>query len=306
MLVHLDTDFGGDPDDACALALLLAWPDVEVIGVTTTLEHVGARAGCAAYLLALAERSDIPVVAGAEETLTGNRYESTWRDERYWPEPVPALPPVPGAATDALATAVDARATIIAIGGLTNLAQLELAHPGALAGAAVFAMGGWVDPLAEGLPRWGPERDFNIQCDTRAAEVVAASGADLTLALLPVTAEVHLRGRDLPRLRAAGEVGRLLARQAEVYARDKDRGALVAAHEALPADLLNFHWDPVAAAVAVGWPGAIVEEAHLRPEFVGDALAFVRDETGPAIRILAAVDADAFAETWLHAVERLP
>ncbi|MET0666381.1 MAG: nucleoside hydrolase [Acidimicrobiales bacterium] len=306
MLVHLDTDFGGDPDDACALALLLAWPDVDVVGVTTTLEHGGARAGCAAYVLDLAGRSDIPVLAGAEETLTGNRYESTWRDERYWPQPVAALPPLPGAAIDALATAVDARATIIAIGGLTNLAQLELAQPGALAGAAVFAMGGWVDPPAPGLPEWGPERDFNIQCDTRAAEVVADSEADVTLGLLPVSAEVHLRARDLPRLRDAGAVGRLLARQAEVYALDKDRAALVATHEALPDDLLNFHWDPLTAAVAVGWPGATLERVRLRPRFVDDALAFVRDESGPAHRIITAVDAAAFAETWLEAVERLP
>ena len=101
-------------------------------------------------------------------------------------------------------------------------------------------------------------------------------------------------------------LGRLFARQAEVYALDKDRAALVAGHEALPADLLNFHWDPVAAAVAVGWPGTTVEEAHLRTEFQGDALAFVRDQSGPAIRILTSVDADAFAETWLQAVDRLP
>ncbi|MET1040273.1 MAG: nucleoside hydrolase [Acidimicrobiales bacterium] len=306
MLVHLDTDFGGDPDDACALGLLLAWPEVEVIGVTTTLEHDGKRAGCVQYVLGLARRSDIPVVAGAEATLTGNRFECTWGDDRYWPESFAALPTLPGAATDALTTAIDAGATIIAIGGLTNLAELELAQPGVLAGASIVAMGGWVDPLAAGLPPWGPERDFNIQCDTRAAEVVAASGADLTLALLPITAEVHLRGRDLPRLRTAGVLGRLFARQAEVYALDKDRAALVAGHEALPADLLNFHWDPVTAAVAVGWPGTTVEEAHLRTEFQGDALAFVRDQSGPAIRILTAVDADAFAETWLQAVDRLP
>ena len=90
--MHLDTDFGGDPDDACALALLLAWPEVEVIGVTTTLEHGGRRAGCARYVLGLARRSDIPVVAGAEETLTGNRFPCTWGDERYWPDSFPALP----------------------------------------------------------------------------------------------------------------------------------------------------------------------------------------------------------------------
>jgi hypothetical protein len=27
VLVHLDTDIGGDPDDVCALAMLLGWPD---------------------------------------------------------------------------------------------------------------------------------------------------------------------------------------------------------------------------------------------------------------------------------------
>ena len=247
-----------------------------------------------------------PVVAGADATLTGNRYESTWGDPRYWPEPFPARPSPPGAASAALVAAIDAGATIVAIGGLTNVAQVELDEPGALTGVPIVAMGGWVDPPAEGLPRWGPERDFNIQCDTRAAEVVAAAGADLTLAVLPVTAEVHLRSRDLPRLRVAGEVGRLFARQAAVYALDKDRAALVAGHPALPADLLNFHWDPVAAAVAVGWPGATVEATPLRPQFVGDALAFARDESGPTIRILTAVDADAFTETWLEAIERLP
>ncbi len=32
MKVHLDTDFGGDPDDACAMAMLLGWPGIEIIG----------------------------------------------------------------------------------------------------------------------------------------------------------------------------------------------------------------------------------------------------------------------------------
>jgi purine nucleosidase len=67
--VHLDTDLGGDPDDACALAMLLGWPDVEVVGVTTTIDPDGRRAGCVAELLEIAGRSDIPVVAGAEAWL---------------------------------------------------------------------------------------------------------------------------------------------------------------------------------------------------------------------------------------------
>src|SRR5215471_13488469 len=63
--VHLDTDIGGDIDDLCALALLLNWPDVEITGITTVLEHGGKRAGYARYALALAGRGEVPVAAGA-------------------------------------------------------------------------------------------------------------------------------------------------------------------------------------------------------------------------------------------------
>ncbi len=39
--IHLDTDLGGDTDDLCALALLLAWPGVEITGITTVAEAHG-------------------------------------------------------------------------------------------------------------------------------------------------------------------------------------------------------------------------------------------------------------------------
>src|SRR5262249_321419 len=91
--VHLDTDFGGDPDDACALALLLGWPDVEVVGITTNLAAGGGRAALAKYFPQPARRSDIPVVAGAAESMTRQRrFESTWADPRYWPAAVASRP----------------------------------------------------------------------------------------------------------------------------------------------------------------------------------------------------------------------
>ena len=64
--LHLDTDIGGDMDDVCALAMVLHWPAVELVGVTTVAEHSGRRAGYARYVLELAGRSHIPVAAGAE------------------------------------------------------------------------------------------------------------------------------------------------------------------------------------------------------------------------------------------------
>jgi hypothetical protein len=41
--IHLDTDLGGDTDDACALAMLLGWPGVELVGITTTADPGGMR-----------------------------------------------------------------------------------------------------------------------------------------------------------------------------------------------------------------------------------------------------------------------
>src|SRR6185369_11527008 len=116
-------------------------------------------------------------------------------------------------------------ATIIAIGAFTNLAQLEIDRPGTLEGVSVVAMAGWTRPPKTGLPRWGPEMDWNVQCDTRAVEIVAAS-ADLTLVTLPAAIEAHLVARDLPRLRASGPVGALLARQSEAHAVDAGMAAL--------------------------------------------------------------------------------
>ena len=54
MRVHLDTDLGGDTDDACALAMLLGWSGVELVGVTTVADPGGRRAGCVAHCLGLA------------------------------------------------------------------------------------------------------------------------------------------------------------------------------------------------------------------------------------------------------------
>src|ERR1035438_583582 len=64
--LHLDTDLGGDIDDLCALAMVLNWPEVELVAVTTVSDDRGKRAGYARYALALAGRRDIPVCAGAD------------------------------------------------------------------------------------------------------------------------------------------------------------------------------------------------------------------------------------------------
>jgi hypothetical protein len=40
-------------DDVCALAMVLNWPQAELLAITTVAEHQGKRAGYARYALAL-------------------------------------------------------------------------------------------------------------------------------------------------------------------------------------------------------------------------------------------------------------
>lgn len=276
-----------------------------MVGITTNLDPGGLRAGCVAHYLKLARRSDIPVAAGAGVTLTSQaRFLSTAGDPRHWPEPIAPAPSPPGAALDLLARSVEQGATIIAIGAATNLALLEVLRPGVLADASVVFMGGWLAPAAEGLPTWGPEMDWNVQCDPQAALILAAV-AKLTWVTLPATLTAHLRASHLPRLRAAGAVGALLARQSEAHALDARMTELGRAHAALPDDLLNFHYDPVTCAVALEWPGATVEATRVRIALEGGAVRFARNDAGRSARIVTAVDGEAFAELWLRRIEAL-
>jgi inosine-uridine nucleoside N-ribohydrolase len=243
------------------------------------------------------------VAAGAEVSLTPRQLaQPIIDDERHWPQHLACHTSPPGAALDLLHRSIDSHATVVAIGPFTNLALLEVIRPGQLSRVPVVAVGGWIQPYSPGLPAWGPEMDFNVQWDINAAQIVAAA-ADLTLVPLPVTLKAHLRAADLPRLRASGPLGRLLAGQAKAHGQDWDMAAMGRAHAALPDDLLNFQYDPVAVAVALGWSGAILRQMSLRPVVIDEVLRFQPDPKGRPTRVLVDLDGVDFAETWLSAVE---
>jgi len=304
--LHIDTDFARNPDDACALAMVLGWPGVEVVGITTTADPDGRRAGYVGRFLDLAGRVDIPIAAGAGASLTtGGPMGELPDHRRYWgsvAEPARRPASAYGGALDLLASSVDSGATIAALGPWTNLALLEHARPGRLRGVRVVAMGGWVDAPDRDLPAWGPARDSNVQWDTSAAATVASS-ADLTLTGFDVTLRAHLRAADLPRLAGLGRLGALLARQARAHGEDRDLTRLGSAHPGLPDDLVTILHDPVACAVAVGWPWVSLRERRLRPVLDGDTLRFVEDHPGGRLlRAAVHIDGDAFTEAWFAAV----
>ena len=283
--------------------MLLGCHGVDVVGITTTADVGGARAGYVSHLLELSGRTDVPVVAGAGvSSTTGAVADPQPPDGRYWPRDLAPRPSPLEHAVDLLERSIDEGATVVAIGPLTNLAELERSRPGVLERSRVVMMGGWMKPPRDGLPPWGPEKDFNVQWDTAAVEVVAAH-ADLTLVPLDVAIEAHLRARDLPRLRASGALGALLARQAEAQADDWGMRDLPRHHPALPPDLLNFQWDAVASAAAVGWPGAGITRLRLSTTRDGDVLRFVRSDEERPLKVVRAIDAGVFGDVWLAAVE---
>src|SRR4051794_41314822 len=115
--------------------MLLGLPDVELTGITTTIDPGGRRAGCTEALLRLLGREDVPVTAGAAMSMT--RRELAEPDEHLFPMAIEPRPASAGAALDVLEQAIAEGVRIAAIGPLTNLAALELLRPGTLGTADV-------------------------------------------------------------------------------------------------------------------------------------------------------------------------
>lgn len=304
MKIHLDTDLGSDSDDACALAMLLGWPEVELTGITTTIDPGGRRAGYVTRCLELAGQEGVPLAAGAEVSMTTLTTPGDIpSDEVHWAAAVAPRPSSAGAALELLEQTSTQGATVLAIGPYTNLALLEVARPGPLAEAPVVLMGGWLGPPRAGLPAWGSERDWNVQCDTRAAEIVVRAVGPLTLVTLDATAAVHLRRAHLARLEGAGALGQLLQRQALAHAAGNRVDELARRYRGLPDDLLNFQHDPLAGVVAAGWSEVTAETLRLSPTYDDHVLSFVRDPEGREATVVLGADGPAFEELWLNRVE---
>lgn len=304
--IHLDTDLGGDIDDLCALALVLRWPSVDLVGITTVAEDNGRRAGYARYALGLEGKNDVPVAAGADVSQGFYRYRLDYPpEERYWPEPISPFPGPAKEAIDLLKNSIEQGATIVAIGPYTNLYLLDMQYPGILKRAKLFLMGGYIYPPRPGFPRWGNDTDYNIQVDVPSARHVIEN-AHPTLVPLSVTIETYLRRAYLDDLRASGALGRLIARQAEAFAVDeKNESRYGETCEGLPHDTINFQHDPLACGIALGWgEGGEIEEVPLILEEVDGWLVERIDPSGKPIRVVTKVDGKAFSEFWINRVRQ--
>jgi inosine-uridine nucleoside N-ribohydrolase len=214
--ILLDCDPGHD--DAIAILLALASPEVELLGITTvagnqTLEKTTANA---IRILEFVDRTDVPVAAGADRPLIREPYVAKYvhgESGLDGPDLPPAqCKPVDGHAVDFLARRA-AGAILVAVGPLTNVALMLARHPNARPDRIVL-MGGSI-----GLGNVTPAAEFNIWADPEAAARVLASGLDVTMIGLDVTHQALMTAADAERLRTTGRTGRLVAELWEFYNR---------------------------------------------------------------------------------------
>ena len=202
--IILDCDPGHD--DAIALILALASPELDLKAVTTSAGNQTPEKTLrnALRTLTLLQRNDIPVAGGAvkplmrELIIADNVHGESGLDGPELPEP--NFAPQQCNAVELIAKTLRESKepmTIVATGPLTNIALLLTSHAELKPKIArIVIMGG-----AAGLGNWTPAAEFNIYVDPEAAEIVFQSGLPIVMAGLDVTHRAQIMSEDIERFR---------------------------------------------------------------------------------------------------------
>jgi len=217
----IDSDPG--LDDALAIGLAIARPELDLLAVTTVGGNADVR-HCTENALRLLEvygRPDIPVAEGAAGPLTGEVVRATAIHGEggigRTVLPPSTAAPRPEGAVELIARLLREASLPVAIapiGPLTNIALLLRLHPGLAERIAHLSiMGG---SIGEGNTTISAE--FNIYADPEAAEIVFRSGIPMTMMGLDVTHMATLDAAAAARLRATGTASAAIAAELVEFA----------------------------------------------------------------------------------------
>ena len=193
--VIIDTDPG--VDDALALLLAMRSPELRIEAITPVAGNVPLDLTLpnALRLVEIADRTDIPVAAGARTPLVRRLVTATYAHGEnglggaVFPEPT--TKPVATPAAEMIRQIVrkyPGEVTLITIGPLTNVATSINSDPelaGMVRGLVMMGgslSGGNITPAAE----------FNVYVDPEAARIVFQSGIPITMVGLDVTRKTSL------------------------------------------------------------------------------------------------------------------
>ena len=282
MPVILDTDIGTDIDDAFALALAVASPEIQLRGVTTVSADAYGRALIACRFLDAVGRGGVPVAAGRPRRSEPERKGQY----AYGIEGGFSKRPVEEPAAEFLYRQIKAgpgAITLVTIGDLTNVGRLLTDHPEAKPWIRrIVIMGGSVRVGYNGKPPavW----EWNIRSDIKAAQVVFSSGVPLLVAPLDATVvklEAAMRERVFD---SGGALGRELRKLYGLWG--KETPTL---------------FDPVALTLAFNESFCTFENLRLEV----DAEGFTREVAGaPNARVALSIRRGDFLEWYVGRVGR--
>ena len=228
--IIIDTDPG--QDDAVAILLALASPEVEVLGAVAVAGNVPldltTRNTC--IICELAGRPDIPVFAGCDRPLrhalvtAEHVHGKTGLDGPALPDPTMPVQDQHGVdfIIETLRAEPEGTVTLCPLGPLTNIATAFEKAPDIIAkvqeiilmGGAYFEVGN-ITPAAE----------FNIYVDPEAGDIVFRSGRPITVLPLDATHKALATAPRVEAFRALGtEPGRMVAEWTDFFERfDKEK-----------------------------------------------------------------------------------
>jgi inosine-uridine nucleoside N-ribohydrolase len=297
--VIIDCDPGHD--DAIALLLALASPEIDLVGVTTVHgnQTLDKTTDNALRVLALVGREDVPLAMGADRPLVREPHVAAHvhgESGLDGPElPQRASEPIAQHAVDFLVERVTPDTVLIALGPLTNVAR---ALDQGMRPAWIVLMGG-----AVGEGNMTPAAEFNIWVDPEAAQRVFHAGIDVTMIGLDVTHAALLTPAWSERFRHAGRVGTFVAELVEFFKQYHAR---------------TYGWDgaPIHDAVAMAHvlrPGVVhTEHLNVEVETESDLCRgrtvvdhWHRTDREPNAHVGLEIEADAFFELLLTRIATL-
>lgn len=160
--IVIDTDFGGDPDDAVALSYALACPELEIRAIISADEYQSDHRARALTSFLQASGKSIPVFAGADLGNTRLFFLEKDVDRRLTINaltPTQSIKPI-------LAKLAQDQGQYLSIGGLTNLAKLHHDFPELIKQLKITIMGGAIHYRKPGMA------EHNVRLDLSAARTI--------------------------------------------------------------------------------------------------------------------------------------
>jgi purine nucleosidase len=222
--IIIDTDPG--QDDAVAILLALASPELDVLGITAVAGNVPLEltARNARIIVELAGRTEVPVFAGSAAPLkrklvtAEHVHGKTGLDGIDLPEPTMPLQSRHGVdfIIETLRQETAGTVTLCTLGPLTNVAAAFRQAP-EIAGRVqrIVAMGGAYFEVGNITPA----AEFNVYVDPEAADIVFKSGVPLVVMSLDVTHKALTSKARVEAFRNAGRVGPAVAGWTDFFER---------------------------------------------------------------------------------------